>query len=68
MLCNRLTELTNALVQLSVHTSLLDITRTVCGCCDRRERCPSLTVEQAESMERKQPEWSISRQLVAEPG
>ena len=53
MICNQLMEATNVLVKLSPQPSMWDITRAVCGCCDRVESCPSLSVEQAETIRKE---------------
>lgn len=50
MICNQLMEATNVLVKLSPQPSMRDITRAVCGSCNREESCPSLSVEQAEAI------------------
>lgn len=54
MICNQLMEVTNVLVKLNPQPSMLDITRTVCGCCDRIDSCPSLSVEHVERIGQKE--------------
>lgn len=60
MICNQLMEVTNILVKLNPQPSMLDITRTVCGCCDRIDSCPSLSVEHVESIYRDDDDGKIS--------
>lgn len=50
MICNQLSDATNALFLLTPKPAVADIARIVCGNCDRVDRCPSLSLEQAESI------------------
>ena len=54
MICNQLIEATETLGQLRPRPSNLDIARAVCGNCNRNSNCPSLSIEQAEELERQE--------------
>lgn len=49
MICNQLSEAKLTLAQLSPQPSPVDITRAICGSCERTECCPCLKLEQREA-------------------
>ncbi len=51
MICNQLVEFGNLLSQLHPIPSNSDVTRIVCGHCQRLESCPNLSIEQVEGLE-----------------
>lgn len=54
MICNQLKEATQALVRLRAFPSPLDITRVVCGSCQRIECCPSLSMDHIEVLDARE--------------
>ena len=53
MLCNQLTQVSQALVQLSPRPSMAEVARLVCNCCEKTVSCPVLTIDQVEALDRQ---------------
>ena len=54
MICDQLKEVNDALVHLNPQPSLVDVTRAVCAHCGRTAECPTLSMEQAEFIQKTQ--------------
>lgn len=53
MICNQLSEATSVFAKIYPQPSMQDVTRAVCGNCDRIDRCPNIDLDHVEVLEKK---------------
>lgn len=53
MICTQLSEATSVFAKIYPQPSMQDITRAVCGNCDRIDRCPNLELDHVEMLEKQ---------------